>query len=420
MIAVKRPTLLATPEDLGFDDNDDLARSAPSLISEDSGGDGGGSAEGRGGRAIKSRRVTPLTPAALPVTPARTPELTMRASGVLKSGSTVRNIFARVTYTIVRQLGAGTGGTVYSASIDGSQTPAVALKRFIYVPLDEQAQRRDIPVFTYESSDDALAAARAEFSLLRVITRRSQRLMCASDVVCADALFQTSPNETFLVFPYIEAKNLQQYTDEVLHPMSIVPKRQRAFVHDALHIIENVLRIVARLEAISVAHVDLKPANILITPAGVVKLIDFGIGCNFPDELDDNPLQEDVVTTACKQRYATTLAYQDPQASKLRPSDTVPMQRLYQAFALYSIGKMLQLLFDAAQQPQDKLVVRATTLMPSYVLKIIQSMTQSDVLARRTPAEYAERLQIARQHYLADAHANELEQRRRGTAEMRQ
>src|SRR5690606_36247122 len=80
-------------------------------------------------------------------------------------------------------------------------------------------------------------------------------------------------DHTFMTMEWLDGESLAKILDSRQHrPM---PRVQ------ALQIIEGVCRGLAHAHALGIAHADVKPANVLITRDGHVKLMDFGVAHEF-------------------------------------------------------------------------------------------------------------------------------------------
>ncbi|WP_153505506.1 serine/threonine-protein kinase [Cumulibacter manganitolerans] len=74
-------------------------------------------------------------------------------------------------------------------------------------------------------------------------------------------------DQLWLVMEYVESENLQK----------VITDRGRMPVEQVVHIGAQLAEGLAAAHAAGVVHRDVKPANILITPQGDAKLVDFGI-----------------------------------------------------------------------------------------------------------------------------------------------
>jgi eukaryotic-like serine/threonine-protein kinase len=146
-------------------------------------------------------------------------------------------------YRLVRELGHGGMGVVWLAErADGSIKREVALKLphfYLYSPAmaDRFARERDI--------------------LARLTDSRIARLYDAG---------VTAQGQPYLALEYVEGEAITVYCD-----------RLRLDVKARLNLFLEVLRAVQYAHANLVVHRDLKPSNILVTNAGGVRLLDFGI-----------------------------------------------------------------------------------------------------------------------------------------------
>jgi len=84
--------------------------------------------------------------------------------------------------------------------------------------------------------------------------------------------FIQKDDASYLVMEYVDGQNLEEYINKVSGP---IPETL------AIKIIQEVLAGVQYAHENHVLHLDLKPSNIMITSAGEIKLIDFGISTSF-------------------------------------------------------------------------------------------------------------------------------------------
>jgi len=149
---------------------------------------------------------------------------------------------ARARYRIVKELGRGGMGIVYHAEDQVLQRP-VAYK---VLP---SAIREDPKCL-----DDFLREARIAASLQH-----------PNIVTIYDA--GQSADEIYIAMEYVEGRSLQQILDET----SVLP------LPWGLAIFRQACLGLAHAHSHNIVHRDVKPANMMITSAGMVKLMDFGL-----------------------------------------------------------------------------------------------------------------------------------------------
>ncbi len=154
--------------------------------------------------------------------------------GVLPPGTVVAG-----RYEIRRLLGCGSSGLVYAAH-DRPLGAEVALKVLRPDRLTERALKR----------------IRREVRIAR--EGSSARLLRVYDLEEADGL-------VFLTMELVEGTTLR---DRMAGPLP---------VGEAVPLVTAILEGLAALHALGVVHRDVKPANVLLTPDGTVKLGDFGL-----------------------------------------------------------------------------------------------------------------------------------------------
>jgi serine/threonine-protein kinase len=158
-------------------------------------------------------------------------------------------------YAIVREIGRGGMGTVYLGSLDGEGfRQQVAIKLL----------RRGV------DTDDMLRRFLAERRILASLSHPN-----IARLVDGGA---TDDGRPFLAMEYVEGEPITAYCD-----------RTRCGLRRRLELFNEACQAVSAAHASLVVHRDLKPSNILVTAAGQVKLLDFGIAKLLaPDEETDH------------------------------------------------------------------------------------------------------------------------------------
>jgi serine/threonine protein kinase len=197
-------------------------------------------------------------------------------------------------YQVIREIGRGGMGAVYLAA-----------------RADDQFKKRV-----------ALKILRADINAQEVLSRfRHERQILASlDHPNIASLLDggSTPNgEPYFVMDYIEGTPIDQYCDS--HSLSI-PERITLF--------RQVCSAVQYVHQNLIVHRDLKPTNILVTPEGVPKLLDFGIAKLLKPEM----MATMVNATRAEDRVMTP-AYASPEQVRGEPITT--------ASDVYSLGVVL-------------------------------------------------------------------------------
>ena len=104
-------------------------------------------------------------------------------------------------------------------------------------------------------------------------------------------------NELFIVMEYVEGQTLRSRLGE---PISI---------HEFLPIAKECALALAAAHNAGVVHHDIKPENIMLTPSGQVKVLDFGVARNLP-----NCPEASTLSTRTTTGFAGTLNYMAPEA----------------------------------------------------------------------------------------------------------
>jgi serine/threonine protein kinase/Flp pilus assembly protein TadD len=144
-------------------------------------------------------------------------------------------------YKIVRLLGRGGGGEVYLAE-DSKLNREVALKFFTSQVMDNVWVRRQL-------TKEARAVARLEHPH-----------------ICAVHGIEEIDGHHFMVMQYVEGETL----DSLLSRGPLELKR-------ILELAEQIISALAAAHAHGIIHRDIKPQNVIVTPDGQIKMLDFGL-----------------------------------------------------------------------------------------------------------------------------------------------
>jgi serine/threonine-protein kinase len=146
-------------------------------------------------------------------------------------------------WQVVRLVGVGGMGAVYEA-----------------VRADDQFRKRVAVKFLHQNAGSTLAINR--FKVERQILANLNHPNIASLVDGG----VTDDGQPFLVMEYIDGQSITRWADE-----------RRLSRRDRVALVQQVCAAVQSAHQGLVVHRDLKPGNILVTPEGQVKLLDFGI-----------------------------------------------------------------------------------------------------------------------------------------------
>ncbi len=162
--------------------------------------------------------------------------------GMLNSNSTNLRPGDRVNnYEIMEMAGAGGMGVVYKAR-DLKLERTVALK---FLPLEADSSSREKEQFLKE----ARTASSLDHPNIGVI----------------HGVEETSDGRLFIVMAFYEGESLAQKI------------RKGLTVHESVDIAAQMAKGLEAAHARNVVHRDVKPGNVLITPSGLVKIVDFGL-----------------------------------------------------------------------------------------------------------------------------------------------
>ncbi|HEY5420968.1 MAG TPA: serine/threonine-protein kinase, partial [Marmoricola sp.] len=145
-------------------------------------------------------------------------------------------------YRLVREVGRGGTGAVWLAE-DTVLGREVALKRIGALP----------------------GRSEADIDRVRREAHVSARLNHEHVVVVFDLVQER--DEHWLVMEYVESENLAERVDR----LGALPP------DEAAGLVRQAAIALAAAHAAGIVHRDVKPSNLLVTPAGTVKLSDFGI-----------------------------------------------------------------------------------------------------------------------------------------------
>jgi serine/threonine protein kinase len=200
-------------------------------------------------------------------------------------------------YELVRVLGRGAMGIVYEGR-DPNLERRVAIKTVKVENLSEEAAAE------YESR-------------FRTEARSAARLQHPNIVSVYDS--DRDGDMAFLVMEYIQGDDLKHHLD----------KGVRYSLEQSLKMIRDLLSALEYAHAQNIVHRDVKPANMLIEPAGRVKLTDFGVA----------RIQDSGEATRTQGSMVGTLKYMSPEQ--------VQGQKIDARADLFSVGVVLyQLLTD--------------------------------------------------------------------------
>ena len=158
-------------------------------------------------------------------------------------------------YAVLREIGRGGMGTVYLGAFDGE-----GFRQHVAIKLI----RRGV------DTDDMMRRFLAERRILASLSHPNIARLVDGGT--------TGDGRPFLAMEYVEGEPITAYCD-----------RTRCGIRRRLELFHEVCQAVSAAHASLVVHRDLKPSNILVTAAGQVKLLDFGIAKLLaPDEGTDH------------------------------------------------------------------------------------------------------------------------------------
>ena len=191
-------------------------------------------------------------------------------------------------YRFIQKIGQGGMGEVYKAQ-DTRLMRLVAIKTL----------RRD---------KEAPPEARARF----LLEARAASALSHPNVVQIHEL-ESQDGDDFIVMEFVEGRTLAQILRET-----------RLSVEETLNYSKQMAAALAAAHAAGIVHRDIKPGNIIVTDAGVVKVLDFGLARRWQStKASDSTVTAGPETAAGK--VLGTAFYMSPEQAEGKPVDAVPM-----------------------------------------------------------------------------------------------
>ena len=234
-------------------------------------------------------------------------------------------------YRIVSEIGRGGMGTVYLAErADGQLRQQVALK----------VLRRGL------DTEDTVRRFRGERQILATLSHPNiARVFDAGT---------TDDGRPYYVMEHVEGRPITAHAAE-----------QRLNARARLHLFMEAGRAVSHAHARLVVHRDLKPSNILVTAAGEVKLLDFGIA----KVLEPDPSDAEGVPLTRTGVRLLTPGYASPEQ--------LSGDRITTATDIYQLGLVLhKLLTD--RLPEDGVVITESDKLRGDLATIVRTAIHPD------------------------------------------
>lgn len=183
-------------------------------------------------------------------------------------------------YTIEAQLGSGGMGEVYLAD-DAKLDRKVAIKFLpVYLQADRISRKRLIR--------EARAAAKLDHPN-----------------ICSIYEIGEAEDRSFIVMQYVEGESL-----------AAMLQRKAFALSTATDIVCQVADALAEAHAQGIIHRDIKPQNVMITPRGQVKVLDFGLAKRFDVEAEAQPGLKTETLLSAPGVIVGTAPYMSPEQAK--------------------------------------------------------------------------------------------------------
>jgi len=243
-------------------------------------------------------------------------------------------------YRILREVGSGGMGSVYEAARD-----------------DEQFDKR--------VAVKVIRRGMASEGIVRRF-RRERQILAGLDHPNIARLLDggtTADGRPYLVMEYVAGE-----------PITVHCRNRQLSIRERLDLFGEVCQAVQYAHRHLVVHRDLKPGNILVTPDGAVKLLDFGVAKLLPDPVSGSG-QEHLTAT---QHRPFTPAYASPEQARGELVTT--------ATDVYSLGVILYELL-AGRHPFD---IRGRTPLELVHLLETEPVRPSDAVTDKPEGEEGE------------------------------
>lgn len=312
-------------------------------------------------------------------------------------------------YDLVYLLDQDSDSETYAATLDDNERPTLSIK--IYYAPEARRRREGTPDLDRDSEAERTKApdpmysnpaVETEFGISAVLRQRLGEQFCETLVVCAIHRFYAPPpdtNATVVFYPLERAITLSrwltgiQYRFMADYELLRADPEQRERAVRFLQLIRwrgmlvaiELFSIFSFLHQAGVYHGDVQPDNIRVLlgagDATRVRLANFQHSCATSIETEDSEsvFERNKDILGCTSRYRSpSIIFRDPLSETPMPETsaaTSAVQAISASFEVYSLGKILQCLFDPRALRDDQIVVRPTRFMPPGLDALIRSMT---------------------------------------------